>query len=633
MKKLLFLICATIINAGEIDSLLNNYQEASELSNKTKDESAGNLIVYTRQDLERMQVETLKDILKSLRFFNYEENRVAQADILNQDPISYYSRSIRVYLNENELLVPLTGSGFILFGDMEMDFIDHVEIYEGFPSFEFGVEPATIVIRLYTKKAQHDAGGRVKLSVASHGSSKINAYHAGEEENFSYFVYANHLDNNKDVYQEIGGDLKRDQESYRFYGSISNENNSFELHAFEGKGDAFLGPLVGLGTTGNIPSQTRKKAKYISISTHSDFFDKSMSLNLSYSHDKSDFSSEYSPLPLTIKGAPFLNVNSYAQTIYGDTFTAALKKDFQVANNFITIGGRYRYKHFDLDNLTFNGVISPINQKYDTENIYSVFVQDEIQLDENNLITVSVMNQTYDRDSGIKTENTTQLRLGYIYSKEEWVAKTFLASQEFSPEPYMTLSPYYGNINLKPDSYKSIFQEVSYEKNRATTKLILGYGVNKNTPILDNSFTVQNASKSISGYSAALEYTLLFRENDKIELQANYTRLELPYGNKDSKHHNFVARVQNSISKFDIFNELVVNAGSSDVSIGYDYSAGVKYNLTRDIHLSLKGENIFNSGLKKSYFTKLPTTLSPTTEKVVVPVVEQKFIFSMEYLF
>jgi len=104
------------ICAQDIDSLLQNYKEESDHSNKTKDESAGNLIVYTRDDLERMQVESLKDILKSLRLFSYFENRLGQTDILNADPLSYYSKSVRIYLNENELLTSIAGSGLITFG-------------------------------------------------------------------------------------------------------------------------------------------------------------------------------------------------------------------------------------------------------------------------------------------------------------------------------------------------------------------------------------------------------------------------------------------------------------------------------------------------------------------------------------
>lgn len=117
MKYLLYILFYCIsVNANEIDALLESYQTESELFKKTKDESAEHLTVYTRDDLEMMQVETLKDILKS----------------------------IRIYLNQNELILPIFGSGVSLFGNIDMDFIDHVEIYEGFSSFKFGIEPASI---------------------------------------------------------------------------------------------------------------------------------------------------------------------------------------------------------------------------------------------------------------------------------------------------------------------------------------------------------------------------------------------------------------------------------------------------------------------------------------------------------
>ncbi|MEN8302867.1 MAG: hypothetical protein ABFQ64_02200, partial [Campylobacterota bacterium] len=237
---------------------MHDYAQESELSKKTKDESAGNLVVYTREDLDRMQVESLKDLLKSLRFFSYSENRLAQPDVLNQDPISYYSKGIRMYLNENELLSPIAGSGLILFGDMEMDFIDHVEVYIGFPSFEFGVEPATVVIRLYSKTAKHDEGGRVKAMLGSYGTNKQNVYYTNEEDGLSYFIYANRTDDKKDTYTHDGETLRRDLRTNRFYGSLSTENHSVELHALKSEGDMFLTSAVG-----NVPRETYKGTDFI----------------------------------------------------------------------------------------------------------------------------------------------------------------------------------------------------------------------------------------------------------------------------------------------------------------------------------------------------------------------------------
>ncbi|WP_152184765.1 TonB-dependent receptor plug domain-containing protein [Sulfurimonas indica] len=628
MKLLLFsiLLVASVSYANDLDALLQDYQKESDFSKKTKDESVGNLIIYTRDDLERMQVETLKDILKSLRAFIYAENRVAQPDILNQDPITYYSKGVRVYLNEHELLTPLTGSGFIIFGDMNMDFIDHVEIYEGFPTFEFSVEPATIVIRLYTKNAEHDEGGRLKLSAGSYASNKENVYYAGSDESLSFFLYANHSENNRDTKEINAEQLKRDKNTNEFYGSLTNGHHSIELHALNSKGDAFLGSLIG-----NVPKNTQKEATFLNISTNSKFMQDSLVLNLSYMKQKDEFSSLYDPTaPVFVPPATL--VNSYAQSIDEEAFTANLKKEFIYKNNDMSVGIQYRYKYFDLTDVKFNGIDSNITQAYKKENVYSVFIQDLITLSERNMLTLSLMHQIYQRKGDVHKSHTTQLRIGYIYSDKQWVAKTFLSSQEFASEPYMTISPYYGNPELQSESYKSIFEEISYTTQQTLTKLVLGYGKNYDVPILfsdgSGGVIMQNSSIDIDGYSASLEFTYYFRRDDKLELQANYTQIESPYGNSAGKYINYVVRMLNNVGKFNIFNEFIINSGYEGVDAGYDYTAGIRYEATKDLHFNLKGENIFNSALKQSFYIKL---LPQETEDF--SIVDQKVTLSMEYLF
>ena len=626
--KFLFIVLALFCNlvyANDLDALLQDYQKESDLSKKTKDESAGNLIVYTRDDLERMQVETLKDILKSLRAFVYSENRIAQPDILNQDPITYYSKGVRIYLNEHELLTPLTGSGFITFGDMDMDFIDHVEIYEGFPTFEFGVEPATIVIRLYTKDAKHDEGGRVKFSAASYNSNKENVYYTGSEEKFSYALYANHSENNRDTQKIDGKTLKRDKNTNEFYGTLKSEQHSLEVQAVNSKGDAFLGSLVGA-----VPKETIKELTFFNVASSSKFMNDSLHLNLSYIKQKDEFSSLYDvSAPLFLP--PSTLVTNYAQTIYEEAFTANLKKDFIYNNHNISVGLQYRHKYFDLSDVKFNGIDNNVTQAYNKENIYSLFLQDLWHLADTKMLTFSVMHQFYDRKGDVPQPSTTQLRFGYIYSNDKWVAKTFVSSQEFASEPYMTISPYYGNRNLQPETYRSIFEELSYSTKQTLSKLVFGYGRNYDVPILKQqgvNLVMQNSTKDIDGYSASAEFTLFFRKNDKLELQANYTQIESPYANSDGKYYNGVLRMLNDFGKFNIFNELIINAGYERVDAGYDYSAGLRYEASKDLHFNLKGENIFNTSLKQSFYSKLLPQ-----ETVEVPIIDQKFTISMEYLF
>jgi hypothetical protein len=144
---------------------------------------------------------------------------------------------------------------------------------------------------------------------------------------------------------------------------------------------------------------------------------------------------------------------------------------------------------------------------------------------------------------------------------------------------------------------------------------------------------MQNSDKDIYGLFVALEFSLFFREKDKLELQIDYSDLENVYSDDSKSRYNYTIRVLNTISSFDIFNELVIRESYIDIDRGYDYSAGIKYAITKDFHLNLKGENIFNSGAKWRYIDKFSLTADGKTDTIEVPIIERRFWFGMEYLF
>ena len=274
-------------------------------------------------------------------------------------------------------------------------------------------------------------------------------------------------------------------------------------------------------------------------------------------------------------------------------------------------------------------------QPYYSEDVYSLFLQDEYSIDEHQMVTFSLMGQHYHRKhSSVHDQKTFQGRLGYIYTDEHWVAKTFLSHQEFSSEPYMTASTQYGNPDLDKEAYYSIFQEIGYRTDTTLTKLVLGCGKNEDTPILDADTAsptygkMINSDKDIYGHSAALEQTFFFREKDKLELQISTFFLESPEQNgRDGRHHIGVIRMLNTFGRFDLFNELLIYEGYANVSNGHDYSAGVIYHATDDLRFNVKGENIFDDGLEWDYM------VIPPDNSVIVPVIERRFRAGVEYLF
>ncbi len=141
---------------------------------------------------------------------------------------------------------------------------------------------------------------------------------------------------------------------------------------------------------------------------------------------------------------------------------------------------------------------------------------------------------------------------------------------------------------------------------------------------------VINSDLESDMYNAAVEFTYRFSQKDKLELQANYFNMLSPQDGDIMEHYHYVARILNTMGKFDIYNELNINTGYTKVDTGYNYSLGVKYEVNRDFHINLKGDNIFDSALEWNYRTPKP---GDSSSSINVPITEQQFTLGMEYLF
>jgi len=147
-----------------VDKLLNDIQKHSDLSSKTKLENSGIRYIYTRDDIERMQIYTLKDVLKNLYPIGYNENRYGLVDPFSSNcKQPYLSALIRVYIDNQEITDGLYGSGLFVLGDENLDWVDHIEIYTRAPTYAYSVESTIVLIKLYTKREERDLGGKVKV--------------------------------------------------------------------------------------------------------------------------------------------------------------------------------------------------------------------------------------------------------------------------------------------------------------------------------------------------------------------------------------------------------------------------------------------------------------------------------------
>ena len=106
------------LSADEIGDLLNDIEVKTDLSQKTQLENSGVSFIYTRDDIDRMQITNLKDILKSVYPVGYNENRFGVSDpFTSGSNHPFVSSQIRLFIDNQEITTGLFGSGLSLLGD------------------------------------------------------------------------------------------------------------------------------------------------------------------------------------------------------------------------------------------------------------------------------------------------------------------------------------------------------------------------------------------------------------------------------------------------------------------------------------------------------------------------------------
>jgi len=165
-----------------------------------------------------------------------------------KDSILKYPRitEATVITKTTAILIPVAVSTFLdtplfIAGDMPIEYIDHIEVYRSSSSMEFGNEASMITIRLYTKKPQREEGDKIRATFDSKNSVSIDSYRASYQEDSSYFAYIHALNKNtpKTIYH--GYNIKKDSKEIAGFLQYNKKKYSFELGAFSGKKDPFLG--------------------------------------------------------------------------------------------------------------------------------------------------------------------------------------------------------------------------------------------------------------------------------------------------------------------------------------------------------------------------------------------------------
>ncbi len=611
----LFLII-TNISASEVDTLLNDFTHKNDLSQKTIDENKGHLVLFTREKLEDMNAKTLKDVFKTAPVIYYHENRYGLPDPLASGAFEpYRSNFIRLYVDGVEITQGWMGSGVVLYGDINIDFVDHIEFYYMTPSFETSVEPAYLTIFLYSKDPKRDGGGKIGLMQGSRGHNTQSVSYGEEKENFSYMVNLSRTDAKREKIDN-GTDrpLSRDFTRTQLFSYIKTDTQIFHLQLLKKDTDSLAG--LSLDAT---PLQS--EVDYLNL--HMDYsiaISENWRAQFTYEWLKTNIR-QMDDTALALGNQIFSN--SLHTENKNSVYTGELTYKNTIGNNHITTGIKGRLKTldlFDIEEVTNEKLV------FDKESILSLFFQNQYVLSEDQLITLGLEYSKILRNGSINDDELYQLRLGYIYSSEKWNYKTYLYRTMFALDPfgrYLHLSEI---ENTAPQSTIGITQEFSYKNDNNYARIMFLMMQDKNG-LLENDGTGKTQY-----FFTIFNYNYLFDINNKIDIQLYYARYK-DIANVDRlDDYSGYFSTSNKYENFNFYNAVVWHQNSIDYVHYFDVTSSISWNASENLTFTLQGENLLNKAKETNLFRINPTTGALLAPLSISPI-DQRITLEMEYTF
>jgi iron complex outermembrane receptor protein len=621
---LLLIVVITGLHATEesMDDLLNTFEQKSDLSHKTKIANAGNTIVITREELERTQMRTLKELINSLNLLNYAESRFGFSDpnyIANSYPFS--SNSIRFYIDDQEISSAAYGSGLFYLGDIELGFVNHIEIYTINPSYEYATEAAKFLIKIYSKVAERDSGTKFDVTLGTHRYDQKSIQHINKVNGISYLSYLSHLNGVREKHESFDSPLFRDKDRLFLFNKISTDNQVLQLQFIKNRQHAFMGISPDAVTHG-----AKIDADYYHVGYQNSVVE---NLKLSLVLEKAEIIGDYK--------------NNFHELYHVvDEKLATVDLQYKLTpfnNNELIIGAKHRYKDFTTSTFFHDVPFPPLD--YTKQNLTSFYLEDQYAFNSEWLLSLGMQMGKVKNNATVKNQNLWMSRVGLVYINDNWVSKTFLHHSSFLMEPYLYIStlPDTDQESIHPETTTNITQELSYKDSKHHIRTVLGYNYRKD-PLIVRSGGLQNYEKRERGVFTELNYNYQYNPNTIGKVGLSYQKRDSIYTDyiplTSLKEYKAVVALSNKMGKFDFYNQLIYNRNSFLKKDFFDYGLRVKYHYNDNLKFSLKGQNILNKA-REDYFERGRRDVSSGKWLVLEPLyispIDQQVYLTMEYLF
>jgi iron complex outermembrane receptor protein len=614
--SILLLANGTVYADGDIEKLLNEFNQKNDLSQKTIDQNKGHLLLYTRDTIERMHAKTLKDVFKTIPILSYTENRYGLTDPLAPGGIAPYSSNlIRLYIDDIEITQGWMGSGLLQYGDINIDFVDHIEFYAIPPSFDTSIEPAYMTIFIYSKVPERDSGGKLSLIQASRGSNTQTIGYGDKVGGESYMINLSHTKENREkVPNGTDTALSRDFDRTQIFAYVKNENQLFHLQLIHKKSDT----LAGLSY-----DATPLLSKMDNTNLHLDYalkFSEHWKVQFAYDHLKTDLWQEDN-IPLLIAGGLFNNtLNTVTKN---STYSTELTYKNILGKHHLAMGTKGRIKSLDS---FYVQKVGSFPSTFNKESMLSFFMQDQYELSKNELITLGLKYSYVSRNAIYKDDNLFQVRLGYLYTNDMWSYKTYLFRNMFTIDPFSRNFSLNSEEDIKPQTTVGFTQELAYHSKNNEIRLMTFFLKEKNNLLNVNRIVDSKSLVSVMNY----DYTL--DRSNKMSVQFAYAHYFDIQDIGDVNTYNGYVMLSNTYDSLSIYNGFIWNYSSHFKTNNIDWTSSISWDISENFTFTLKGENLLNKAKTYNIFR-----INPLTSSLMTPLTlssfDQRVSVEMEYRF
>lgn len=623
MKKIIFIfsILINILCADSLNTLLQEVEETSHNSLQTIDEKLGHVLVYSQKELRLMQHHKLSDVLKELPLINLNRNRYGLTTPSLAGTKTTVSGFFRLFVNDHEVSSIHTQSFALSWGEMPLDFIDYIEVYYGESSFYLGNETGIYFIRVYTKSANKENGTQYKTVFSNNDSLSQSITHSDNFENgWSYLLFLNQNKTNDDN-EYKNQILHNDMKNRYFYLDINKDTTNINIGYSDVKKDSFMGlSLDVVSESGDANS----KDYFIDVSRYF-LHDESLKIGASYNIYEREYNEKNSQGLWLV---PIIDLTQNPNNTIPKEFSENLK--FTKTTGYITKKFKYNdnqfltsfhikqktHKLIDRKTVNFANQVTVDNKfnDFSKETIYSFILEDNYTLNDKITLIGNAKFDKYDRDTYLEDSDEEMYKVGVIYTPfDNFGLKSFYTKTYLPPSFYNSDFASYRNKDIKTQKYEFFTSEAVFTTEKSK------FGVTYHHVKIDDFiyFTpigFENINHQIKTRGLIFDYKYNFSKNNALAVNYYTTRSSEQINNSDSGGY---IKFMGSFAKVEYFTSVIYRnkyeykpTTSNHVFVGdsYNLNLGATYNYSRDVSISLKGENLLDKSTESLFTDGFPAT-------------------------